>query len=182
MMWGRNLPEPRQRFRGPKERRHSCPRATAVPALSRRWLGVPAQKRLALLLAAFLFPGGGAIYAAPWILGLRIAERIKRVPHGQAAAVFRMPVGVFVGWVLISALFSPLPAVALESWALAAIAFGIILPAMTDALDGAPELVRNVHRACAAGTLGAAVYGLLFLRAQHLARAQLPGLGPNALG
>ena len=166
----------------PKEWRCECPTASAVSGSFTKPISLAAQKRGAVLLAAFLFPGGGATYAAPWLLGLGIAGRITRLPQPRSAASFRIPVLAFVGWLFVSALYSPLPVVAFESWALAAVAFGIVLPTITAALDGEHLLVRRMHAACAVGTFGAAAYGLLFLRAEHLDRAQLPGLGPNALG
>ncbi len=141
-----------------------------------------AQQRFALLATAFLFPSAGAILGLPWLLALRAARFVGERRILWIQSPFDLPLVLFLVAALIAGLLSPLRDIALGSWLLAGLGFVVMLQAALDSLREAPTLIRSLHRAFALGTLSAAVYGLVLFFAQHLDRAQLLTLGPQAFG
>jgi len=95
---------------------------------------------------------------------------------------FDLPIAAFLLLALVAGLLSPLQEIALGSWLLAGLGFVIMLQAGLDALSEVPGFLRSLHRAFALGTLSAAIYGLIVFLMQHLDRAQLLTLGPQAFG
>lgn len=137
---------------------------------------------MALLATAFLFPAAGATFALPWLLGLRISRAITERRFPWVRSPFDVPIAAFLALALVAGVLSPLRAIALGSWVLIALAFVVVLQTVLEVLGESPGFIRPLHRALALGTLGAAIYGLVLFYAQHLDRAQLLTLGPQALG
>ena len=147
------------------------------PAFSLR-----SQQRLALLATAFLFPSAGAVLALPWLLALRVVRLARERRIYWVRSPFDLPIATFLSLALVAGLLSPLREIALGSWLLAGLGFVVMLQAALDALRETPALLRSLHRAFALGTSCAAIYGLVLFVAQHLDRAQLLTLGPQAFG
>ncbi len=144
---------------------------------------------MALLTTAFLFPLGGATLVLPWYLALRIAQLFRGPRPRSIPRRLGVPIALFLGLALLAGVLSPLPSVALGSWALAALAFAVVLPTVIEVLNATPELLRPLHQAVASGAIVAAVYGFVAVYVEHPAtnnlwdeRAHLPALGGNALG
>ena len=146
-----------------------------------------AQEKFALLSTAFLFPLAGATLMLPWLLALKISRMNRERRLRWLRSPFDLPLALFLSLALIAGILSSLRVAALESWALAALGFVVVLQATLDSLREAPVFTRSLHKAFALGTLVAAVYGLVLFFTQqldqaHLLRAHLLTLGPEALG
>ncbi len=143
--------------------------------------GLRIQQRRALLAMAFLFPLGGATFAVPWVLGLRIWQLISGRHLGWVRSPLDFPVAGFLLLALIAGVRSPLPTVALGTWFLAVLLFGVVLQVVLNTLRDAPDFVQSLHKASAFGMACAAVYGLLVLYILHPSRAYLMLFGGSAL-
>ena len=140
------------------------------------------QQRLALLATAFLFPLAGATLTLPWLLALRIFQLARERRLRWMRSPLDVPIAIFLLMAFIAGLLSPLRAVALGSWLLVGLGFAVVLQALLDTLEEKPVFIRSLQKAFTFGTLLAAIYGLIVFYTQHLDRAQLLTLGPNALG
>lgn len=140
------------------------------------------QQRLALLVMAFAFPLAGATLILPWLLILWVIHLVRVRRFRWERTPYDFPFAVFLAFGLVAGLMSSLPWVALGSWFLAALAFAIVIQMAVRVLRESPSLASVLHKAFGLGTLCAAIYGLLVFYVQHLDRAQLLTLGPNALG
>ena len=143
---------------------------------------LPSQQRLAVLATAFLFASAGAVLTLPWLLALRITKLARERRFRWVRSPFDFPLAFFLLMALVAGLLSPLRDIALGSWLLAGLGFAVVLQTTLDTLREVPTLLKSLHRAFALGTLSAALYGLAVFFAQHLDRAQLLTLGPQAFG
>ncbi len=140
------------------------------------------QVRLALLGTAFLFASAGAVLTLPWLLALRIIRLAREGRVYWVRSSYDLPLALFLLTALVAGLLSPLRAIALGSWLLVGLGFAVVLQTALDTLRETPAFIRSLHKAFALGTLSAALYGLAVFLAQHLDRAQLLTLGPQAFG
>ncbi len=141
-----------------------------------------AQQRLAVLATAFLFASAGAVLTLPWLLTLRIIRSAREGRVYWVRSPFDLPLALFLLLALVAGVLSPLRAIALGSWLLVGLGFVVVLQTVLETLRENPAFIRSLHKAFALGTLVASVYGLVFFVTQHLDRAQLLTLGPQALG
>ncbi len=140
------------------------------------------HRRLALLVAAFSFPLGAATLIIPWLIALQVLPIARERRVRWLRTPIDLPLAAFLGLALVAGLQSSMTTIALASWGLAVLAFGVVLQIALYTLQETPKIVRPLHQAIALGTLIAAVAGLLAIATGHADRAQLPHIGPNALG
>ncbi len=158
------------------------PPGSYVGARAQSGAGLHFQQRLALLATVSLFPLGGAILVAPWVLGLRIWQLISNRRLGWVRSPLDFPMACFLLLALVAGVFSPRPAVALGTWFLGVLLFGVVLQLVLNTLCDAPDFVQSLHKASALGIACAAVYGLRVLYVQHPVRAHFLSIGGTALG
>lgn len=145
-------------------------------------LSLRSQRRLALLATAFLFPSAGAVLTLPWLLALRISWFARERRVYWVWSPVDLPLAVFLLMALVAGVLSPVRDIALGSWLLASLGFVVMLQTALETPRETPAFLQSLHRAFALGTLSAALYGLTLFFVQHLDRAQLLTLGPQAFG